>query len=114
MAYLQAVGKAFAYIQKLAGLPVKFQVGEPWWWIMPDGRICLYDAAAVAEFGALAVSIPDIRGAKSAAQNAMLDKHIVEYSGSERCNAVRRNIGIGTGYAQIGGNRSIHPENYRN
>lgn len=74
MAYLQAVGRAFAYIQKLAGLPVKFQVGEPWWWIMPDGRICLYDVAAVAEFGALAVSIPDIRGAKSAAQNAMLDK----------------------------------------
>ncbi len=74
MAYLRAVGRAFAYILKLAGLPVKFQVGEPWWWIMPDGRICLYDAAALAEFGALAVSIPDIKGAKSVAQNAMLDK----------------------------------------
>ena len=24
---------------KEAGLPVKFQIGEPWWWIMPDGRI---------------------------------------------------------------------------
>lgn len=74
MAYLQAVGRAFGYIQKLAGLPVKFQVGEPWWWIMPDGRICLYDTAALAAFGALAVSIPDIRGPKTAAQNAMLDK----------------------------------------
>lgn len=74
MAYLQAVGRAFAYIQKLAGLPVKFQVGEPWWWTMPDGRICLYDAAALAAFGPLAVSIPDIRGPKSPAQNAMLDK----------------------------------------
>jgi uncharacterized protein (TIGR02217 family) len=74
MAYLQAVGRAFAYIQKLAGLPVKFQVGEPWWWIMPDHRICLYDAAASAAFGALSVSIPDIRGPKTAAQKAMLDK----------------------------------------
>lgn len=74
MAYLQAVGRAFAYIQKLAGLPVLFQVGEPWWWIMPDGRICLYDAAATADFGALSVPIADIRGPKSAAQKAMLDK----------------------------------------
>lgn len=74
MAYLQAVGRAFAYILKLAGLPVMFQVGEPWWWIMPDGRICLYDAAANAAFGALSVPIPDIRGTKTAAQNAMLDK----------------------------------------
>jgi uncharacterized protein (TIGR02217 family) len=74
MGYLQAVGRAFAVIQKEAGLPVKFQVGEPWWWIMPDHRICLYDATATAAFGALSVSIPDIRGAKSSAQNAMLDK----------------------------------------
>jgi uncharacterized protein (TIGR02217 family) len=74
MAYLQAVGRAFGFIQKQAGLPVKFQVGEPWWWIMPDHRICLYDAAATVAFGALSVPIPDIRGAKTAAQNAMLDR----------------------------------------
>ena len=74
MAYLQAVGRAFAYVQKLAGLPVKFQVGEPWWWITPDHRICLYDTAAMVAFGALVVSIPDIRGTKTAAQNAMLDR----------------------------------------
>ncbi len=74
MGYLQAVGRAFAYIQKLAGLPVLFQVGEPWWWITPDHRICLYDAAATAAFGGLSVPIPDIRGPKSAAQKAMLDK----------------------------------------
>jgi hypothetical protein len=34
----------------------KFQVGEPWWWVMSDGRICLYDAAAVAAFGGSPVS----------------------------------------------------------
>lgn len=74
MAYLQAVGRAFAYILKFAGLPVKFQVGEPWWWITPDHRICLYDASATAAFAALSVSIPDIRGPKTTAQNAMLDR----------------------------------------
>jgi uncharacterized protein (TIGR02217 family) len=74
MGYLQAVARAFVFIQKDAGLPVKFQIGEPWWWIMPDHRICLYDAAATAAFGALSVSIPDIRGAKTSAQNAMLDR----------------------------------------
>ena len=74
MAYLQAVGRAFGFILKEAGLPVKFQVGEPWWWIMPDYRICLYDTAATAAFGALSVPIADIRGPKTAAQNAMLDR----------------------------------------
>lgn len=74
MSYLQAIARAFVFIQKEAGLPVKFQIGEPWWWIMPDGRICLYDAAAAAAFGALSVSIPDIKGPKTAAQNAMLDR----------------------------------------
>ena len=74
MGYLQAVGRAFAFIQKQAGLPVKFQIGEPWWWITPDHRICLYDAAASAAFGPLSVSIPDIRGSKTAAQIAMLDR----------------------------------------
>jgi uncharacterized protein (TIGR02217 family) len=74
MGYLQAVARAFVFLQKEAGLPVKFQIGEPWWWIMTDGRICLYDAAASVAFGALNTSISQIAGPKTAAQNAMLDK----------------------------------------
>jgi uncharacterized protein (TIGR02217 family) len=74
MGYLQAVARAFVSLQKEACLPVKFQIGEPWWWIMPDGRICLYDAAATAALGAFSVSIADIKGPKTAAQNAMLDR----------------------------------------
>ncbi len=74
MAYLHAVARAFVFILKAAGLQVHFQIGEPWWWIMPDGRICLYDAAATGAFGALSVSIPNIAGPKTAAQNAMLDR----------------------------------------
>ena len=91
MNYLKAVARAFVAILKDAGLPVKFQIGEPWWWIMPDGRICLYDAAATAAFGALSVSIPNIKGAKTAAQKAMLDKagQLLAASTASICDAVR-------------------------
>jgi uncharacterized protein (TIGR02217 family) len=73
MAYLHAVAQAFARIALAAGLTVRFQVGEPWWWTMPDGRPCLYDAAAVAAFGGAPVEIPSLRGALNAAQRALLD-----------------------------------------
>jgi uncharacterized protein (TIGR02217 family) len=73
MGYLQAVGRAFAAIARDAGLTVKFQVGEPWWWIMGDGRVCLYDDAARAAFGGSPVSIPDIRAELSTAQTDLLD-----------------------------------------
>jgi uncharacterized protein (TIGR02217 family) len=95
MHYLKAVARAFVAILKDAGLPVKFQIGEPWWWIMPDGRICLYDAAANAAFGALSVSIPNIKGAKTAAQKAMLDKagQLLAASTASICDAVRVEAG---------------------
>ncbi len=71
MAYLQAVARAFMGIAVGGGLAPKFQVGEPWWWVMPDGRPCLYDASAVAVFAP--VDVPTIRGAMTAAQIATLD-----------------------------------------
>ncbi len=71
MGYLQAVARAFLSIAVAAGLAPKFQLGEPWWWIMPDGRPCLYDASAVAAFAP--VAIDSIRGMKTPAQIATLD-----------------------------------------
>ncbi|WP_156679425.1 DUF2460 domain-containing protein [Sphingomonas profundi] len=75
MAYLQAVARAFVAIADEAGLAVRFQIGEPWWWTMPaDGRPCLYDAAARAAFGGSPASIPTIRStALSPAQKTLLD-----------------------------------------
>jgi uncharacterized protein (TIGR02217 family) len=73
MAYLQAVARAFVGIAVEAGLDVKFQVGEPWWWVMPDRRICLYDDAARTVLGGAPVSIPDVRAPMDAAQTAVLD-----------------------------------------
>ncbi len=51
MGYLQAVAAAFVAIAVGAGLAVKFQVGEPWWWVMPDGRLCIHDDVARAALG---------------------------------------------------------------
>jgi uncharacterized protein (TIGR02217 family) len=71
MAWLRDVARAFAGLAVAAEQPVRFQVGEPWWWVMADGRICLYDDEAVAAFDP--VSIPDVGAALGAAQQATLD-----------------------------------------
>lgn len=71
MNYLALVAKAFAAIAAAAGLPVKVQMGEPWWWVKDDGRICLYDASAVAAFAP--APIPDVGGTLDADQRATLD-----------------------------------------
>lgn len=73
MGYLQLVARAFVAIGRDAGLAPKFQVGEPWWWLAGEGRICAYDAATTAALGEASVAIADVRGALDAAQLAMLD-----------------------------------------
>jgi Conserved hypothetical protein 2217 (DUF2460) len=74
MGYLKAVARAFVQIAVDTGLAPRFQVGEPWWWVMPDKRICLYDAAARVAFGGNPVEIASVNGPKSAAQKALLDQ----------------------------------------
>ncbi len=74
MGWLQAVAAQFVALQKAAGLPVLFQIGEPWWWTTADGRICLYDDAAKAAFGGGPPNIPDMRLPLGAAQKALLDQ----------------------------------------
>ena len=92
MGYLQEVACAFVVLAQAADLPVLFQVGEPWWWVMPaDGRICLYDEAARMAFGGAPVSIADIRGSKTAAQRALLDAAgaMLAASTADLCAAVK-------------------------
>jgi uncharacterized protein (TIGR02217 family) len=69
--YLRLVARAFAGILRDAGVAVRFQVGEPWWWVTADGGICLYDAAAVAAFAPVAIA--DVNGPLNEAQEATLD-----------------------------------------
>jgi uncharacterized protein (TIGR02217 family) len=89
MFYLQAVARAFAAIARDAGAAVRFQVGEPWWWVMSDGRICLYDAAAQAAFAP--VSIPDVSAMLDADQQATLDAAgaVLAASTAALCAAVK-------------------------
>ncbi|MCW0200025.1 DUF2460 domain-containing protein [Sphingopyxis sp.] len=73
MGYLQLVARDFVGFAVEAGLAVKFQVGEPWWWVGAGGRLFAYDAATSAMLGGASVAIPDVRGSLTAAQRAMLD-----------------------------------------
>jgi uncharacterized protein (TIGR02217 family) len=76
MAYLADVTRQLARLQLAAGLRVRFQVGEPWWWV-PDhsGKACIHDAATEAlytlETGQpVPPRITDLRGTLSPAQQA--------------------------------------------
>jgi uncharacterized protein (TIGR02217 family) len=75
MGWLQRVGEAFVGLMQEAGAPVRFQIGEPWWWVVPgEGRICLYDDAARAALGGPPIAIPDLRVPLDEAQTALLDQ----------------------------------------
>lgn len=89
MAYVQGIARAFAAIARDAGLAVRFQVGEPWWWVRSDGTICLYDDAAVAAFDP--VPIADVWAELDAAQTATLDAAgaVLAASTAALCAAVK-------------------------
>ena len=62
MNYLRAVAGEFAGITRDAGLAVRFQIGEPWWWTLPDGSLCIHDMAAEAALAG-ASDVPAAAGA---------------------------------------------------
>lgn len=74
MAWLRSVVLAYVGLLKNAGVAVRIQTGEPWWWVTQDGRICLYDDAAKVAFGGNPVVIPDLRAALTDEQTALLDQ----------------------------------------
>ncbi len=74
MGWLQDVARNFVALAEAASLPVKLQIGEPWWWVKPDDFApCLYDDAAVAALGGSPVAITDMRAPMSQAQTGLLD-----------------------------------------
>ena len=74
MSYLRQVANAFVAIAQAAGLPVLFQIGEPWWWVQPDsGAPCLYDNATRAALGGSPAIIADMRAPIEEAQRNVLD-----------------------------------------
>ncbi len=73
MTWLQDCAAGFVALLKEAGLRVRLQIGEPWWWVTAAGEICLYDAAASAAFGGAPTVIGDMRGPLNAAAKSLLD-----------------------------------------
>ena len=73
MTWLQWMASALMQIAVAAGLDPQFQVGEPWWWITADRKICLYDYATSLVLGDAVVPIPDMGAQLTPAQTALLD-----------------------------------------
>ena len=74
MAWLQAVAvRLIGYLDN-AGLPARFQIGEPWWWISPDAKPCLYDDASKAAFGGNPPVITSMKADLDSDQTALLDQ----------------------------------------
>lgn len=99
MAYLAAVSSAFAKIGAEAGMPVHVQMGEPWWWVTADSRICMYDDAARA----LQVphdDISDIRNVSSPSQMSAMFRagEILSAATAAIIADVRESVGLVTSY----------------
>ncbi len=73
MAYLRAVAGAFVALALAKAMPVRFQIGEPWWWVTFDGKPCLYDDAARAAFGGSPPVIAHVGETMDAGRIALLD-----------------------------------------
>lgn len=73
MGWLADVARRFVALLTAAGQPVRFQIGEPWWWVTPAREICLYDDAARAALGGNPTVIADIAAPLTTAQTALLD-----------------------------------------
>jgi uncharacterized protein (TIGR02217 family) len=77
MVWLQTVAAVFVGLAMATGAAPRFQIGEPWWWVGPNSRPCLYDAATTARFtvetGASVPVIADTRAVTTAAERAYLD-----------------------------------------
>jgi uncharacterized protein (TIGR02217 family) len=74
MAWLQASTVAFVDLLEAAALPVRLQIGEPWWWTTANGEICIYDDAARQAFGGNPPDIPDMRQPLDASQIMLLEE----------------------------------------
>jgi uncharacterized protein (TIGR02217 family) len=71
--WLAGAATAFVALLRAAGQPVRFQIGEPWWWVTASRQICLYDAASRAALGGNPLVINDMAAPLSDAAKALLD-----------------------------------------
>ncbi len=91
VAYLQKVALAAVQWLEDAGLPVRFQIGEPWWWVNGDGQPCIYDDAARSALGGDPVIIDDLSAVLGTEEKQLLDDAgaLLAQSTSDICAAIR-------------------------
>ena len=68
--WLASIARAFTRLAVEAGQPVRFQIGEPWWWVK-DGRLHAHDPATAAR---VPDAPTDLRAALTDADRAKLDE----------------------------------------
>lgn len=66
--HLRALGSTLSQLQSDAGMAVKIQIGEPWWWVNPDFAPCIYDDAMRGKFPSGTADITDMRESHDAGQ----------------------------------------------
>ena len=75
MNFLRSIARQFVDLLEAAGGKVLFQIGEPWWWVIPDTFApCLYDAQAKLAWGDDRPIITDMRQPLDEAQKDLLDR----------------------------------------
>jgi uncharacterized protein (TIGR02217 family) len=91
MVWLQEIAQFFVALMEEASLPVRFQIGEPWWWVQPDGKPCLYGVAEKVALGWDIPVITDMRAPLDTAQLNLLDQvgEILAQSTLDLADAVR-------------------------
>lgn len=72
-AFLKSIALELVGIAEEAGLTPQIQIGEPWWWVTPNGAICLYDDSVKAALGGDPVAIENVRAPLDATQLQLLD-----------------------------------------
>ena len=72
--FLNNVAVELVGISQAVGLQPQVQIGEPWWWVTPDGAICLYDDAGKAALGGDPVEIANVRAPLTQVQLDLLDQ----------------------------------------
>lgn len=97
--WLQAVARNFVKLMKAAGLPARFQIGEPWWWVTPGTyKPCIYDYFVKQAAGGKVPFIKDMREPLNDAERDYLDfaGSVLADSTLALANAVRTEGGPGT------------------
>ena len=75
MTFLQSIATKFVGLLEATGARPLFQIGEPWWWVMPDTHApCLYDAQAKMALGNSQVLISSMRDSLDTEKIGLLDR----------------------------------------